>query len=146
MPRKWSTPRSSSTRCATATGASWCPGAGSGLGGRAPRLEAGWIPEALRFVARGDAPFELVFGSATATAAETSLEMLDPAAGARPQAVQPQSTQAGPMVEAGGAARLLPPPPPLPWKQWMLWAVLVAGVLGLAVLAWRLTREIGSGG
>ncbi|MFM2290057.1 MAG: hypothetical protein RL684_3200, partial [Pseudomonadota bacterium] len=80
------------------------PGATSGLGGRAPRLEAGWIPEALRFVARGDAPFELVFGSAAAAPAETSLEMLDPTSGARQQAVQPQSTRAGPMVEAGGAA------------------------------------------
>jgi len=118
--------------------------AGGGIGPSPPILLAQWIPETLRFLARGAGPYELVFGSAMAGPAETSLSALTAAVERdRGVAVKAVATTAEPIVEAGGLSKLMPTPP-LPWKKWLLWAVLGAGVLVLAVLAWRLTRELGS--
>jgi hypothetical protein len=118
---------------------------GGGIGSRPPGLVAQWIPETLRFLARGAGPYELVFGNAIAGPAETSLDALTAAGNAdRGVVVKAVATTAGPIEVAGGSSKLTPPPPPLPWKKWLLWAVLGAGVLLLAALAWRLTRELGS--
>jgi hypothetical protein len=48
----------------------------------------------------------------------------------------------GRKIELGGKAALQPPPPSLPWKQWLLWAILGAGVGLLAFMVKSLLREI----
>ena len=114
---------------------------GNGLGDAPPQLAVGWIPEALRFVARGEGPYELVFGNALAGPAETSLAAFAVASAGQP-AMKARAATAGALQELGGAAKLQPPALPLPWKQWILWAILVIGVIALALLAWRLTRDM----
>jgi hypothetical protein len=43
----------------------------------------------------------------------------------------------------GGAARLRPAPRAFPWKMTVLWAVLGLGVMLLAWMSYRLSRELG---
>ena len=40
-----------------------------------------------------------------------------------------------------GADPILPPPPPTPWKQWVLWGVLVLGATIIAGFALSLLRR-----
>ena len=118
---------------------------GGGIGHGTPALILAWVPETLRFVARGPGPYELVFGSAVARSAAAPLSALNapsPEVGHPWQAVR---AAAGPMREAGGPAKLLPPAPPKPWKTWILWGVLIAGVALLGWLALRLNRELSKG-
>jgi hypothetical protein len=42
----------------------------------------------------------------------------------------------------GGPGRLDPPPPPVPWRTWILWGVLCAGVVLLVWMVWRLARQM----
>ncbi len=47
-----------------------------------------------------------------------------------------------PQQELGGAARLAEV---IDWKRWSLWGALVAGVLILGAMAWRLMRQMAAG-
>lgn len=110
---------------------------GGGIGRGMPRLQAGWLPDRLVFVTRGGGPFELVYGSALATESEVPLDRVLPTRGeALPTA------RAGEPREAGGPDRLLPPAAPKPWRVWVLWAALLAGVGTLAALAMSLARQM----
>jgi hypothetical protein len=42
----------------------------------------------------------------------------------------------------GGVEKLEQPSPPLPWQTWILWAVLVVGVMLLALMVWRLSHQM----
>lgn len=118
-------------------------GEGGGIGAGELGLAVRWIPDRLLFVARGPGPYQLLFGSARVGAADTPL-LLEPPGDSSAIASTPVTP--GPIVLTGGTERLLPPPPPSPWKKWLLWGVLGGGVLVLAVIAWRLSRELGSTG
>ncbi len=45
----------------------------------------------------------------------------------------------------GGADRLRPPPRTVPWRMTVLWLALGLGVVLLAWMAYRLSKELGSG-
>lgn len=115
----------------------------SGMGGGAPGLELGWRPHDLVFLARGQAPFTLAFGSAriqaSAVAGGLMLERIgdqtDPDALIRPAHIKER-------IQLGGPSQLIPEPPPKPWKQWLLWGVLIAGVVLLGLMAWNLYRQM----
>jgi hypothetical protein len=117
---------------------------GGGLGKSAPRLELGWLAHQLLFVVRGDAPFELAYGSGAAGPATVSLDSLLPADEQPSGKIVPinirTATLASP-VQVGGAARLTPVSP-ISWKAWGLWVVLIFAVAVLAWMAWRLTRQM----
>jgi hypothetical protein len=116
---------------------------GGGIGRGIPTLRAGWLADQLVFVTRGAGPFELVYGSFAAPAADVALELLLPAGGAaRFAAASLPAAQADEPREAGGREMLEPPPPERPWRVWILWAALLAGVATLAVLATRLARQM----
>jgi len=118
---------------------------GGGIGQGATILRVGWLPQVLVFVVRGPGPFELVYGNYGAPSAEVSLESLLPSGALRdaggsldtlPRAITGESRP------AGGAGRLLAPPPAAPWRRWLLWVALCGGVFALAVVAWRLARQM----
>ena len=111
----------------------------NGLGTRIPTLEAGWVSHELRFIARGDAPFKIAYGSAIAPRADTALDGLIPGLG---KTVTVRDAAPGAIEVLGGDERLQPPPAPFPWKTVLLWAVLVLGVGLLGWMAVRLGREM----
>ena len=117
---------------------------GGGLGSRLPQLEVGWQPHRLIFVARGDPPFRLAYGSAR-TGPDT-LRDDSVAAGLttwEQQQIKPLPAQAGPSEESGGRQALRPCIPGTTWRKMLLWGALLLGVLVLARMAWKLSKEMG---
>lgn len=108
--------------------------------GRPPTLELGWTPDVLTVVAQGEGPFTVAFGSATVEPADRAAEgLLTVIEDSRTRALV-ASAQASAVFTLGGAEKLEPPRRPLPWRTWVLWGVLVAGV---GVLGWMVRQLIG---
>ena len=130
---------------------------GGGLGAGEPQLFAGWVPHRLVFVARGGAPFTLAYGNREATPSNHALETLvrgyDPKPG-ESGLEQVKMTQ----VAAVAPTRMKSPELQLPAalggtvisrdateiKKMILWSALVAAVLLLVWMAWRLLRQMDS--
>lgn len=113
-----------------------------GLGSGIAEMQAGWQPHQLQFVTRGAAPFQIAYGSSEIKPAEFQmLNVLPPSAQDKPE-FKIQTAQTGAQLALGGEARLSPAPLPLPWKKWILWAVLGAAVLLLGWMAYRLVRQM----
>lgn len=117
--------------------------ASGGIGQEQPQLELGWVPNRVYFLARGETPFSLAFGSVAIEAGRSGLDVL------LKRLRQSQHGQGfikvarpGAIHELGGKQRLKPAPPPLPWKKWLLWGVLGLGVLLLALMARHLYRQM----
>jgi hypothetical protein len=106
-----------------------------------PALEVGWRAHRLVFLARGQGPFSLYYGSARVKAPQAPvnslIENLERASDAPPL----QTAKAGPTL-TGNPDALSPPPASLPWRTWLLWGSLITGVLVLGVMAWRLYRQM----
>lgn len=107
-----------------------------GLGRGMPKLRVGWIAHDVVFLARGNGPFTLAYGSSKASPTT--------ALGAIPESVTIVDATFLPPEPLGGDARLLPTPPPRTiWtKSAILWTVLAIGVALLAFMAYRLSREL----
>jgi hypothetical protein len=104
------------------------------------RAEAEFHPVQLAFVASGDGPFELALGRAATPMAAVPLGVVAAALGERklqdlPQAVVGAAQRGDPQLVS--MADWL-----APGKPTVLWAVLVAGVLILAAVAWSLLRQL----
>lgn len=110
--------------------------------GTAPRLRLGWVLDDLYFLARGEGPYTLAYGAATAPAGNTPVgDLLARLDGNDAERFISTADAAAPRV-LGGEARLTPPSNGLPWDRILLWSVLVLGVIGLGVMAWRLWRQM----
>jgi hypothetical protein len=97
-------------------------------------LIAAWRPSELVFLAKGDPPFLVAYGSSSWTAARTELAPL-----ISNIAVPPATLAAG--EKLGGAAALAAAKPPFPWRRWILWLVLVGAVAALGYMAARLLEQ-----
>jgi hypothetical protein len=132
----------------TATDRFWRLEAGEGAAGMdadPPALILEWTPHELVFLAGGDGPFTLAFGSGRAESPDAALgSLLETLKDGGASDIAGRAAL-GETVVLGGGEALRPPAPLLPWRQWALWAVLVAGVLLLGWMAWRLHREMGGG-
>lgn len=115
---------------------------GGGLGAGMPRVVVRWLPHEVLFVARGQAPFELVYGSSMADTAATELDDLLPRVELRGTLPIADARAAAAPREAGGPARLEPLAEPLPWRTIVLWTVLILAVAMLGGMAWRLSRQL----
>jgi hypothetical protein len=104
------------------------------------------------FAARGEAPFQLAYGSRDAKPAAFGIATLVP--GYKDEATldlrsaQPAAKPAAPAI---GAARTAAPQAlggaaatreRIDWKRWALWASLVLGVAVLGLMAFRLGRQM----
>ena len=106
--------------------------------GQAPRIAMGWRPQALLFLPRGSAPYELVYGNAAAGVGSVPVDTL--LAGVRNAGSgSPVAASIGPPQLAGGRDRLVGAVR-LPWKTILLWTVLIAGALALATMAYKLLK------
>ena len=117
------------------------------LGDRRPRLELGYHPAQLRFLAQGPEPFVLAYGSARVPPAQRPDcgTLLGPMPDIEQASlIGTAVVVAAPDTAFGGAAALTPPPKPTPVRQVVLWIVLVLGtavVVGMAVALLRRLRE-----
>ena len=119
----------------------------STIGKTIPQLEIGYRPHDLFFIARGAGPFTLAYGSGQAEPLKVNTAALFEGIGKqRPNGLERWVTPTGAPIVLGGPQRLAPPPKPLPKRLIGLWSVLLAGVLVVAVLAWRLARRMAVGG
>jgi hypothetical protein len=107
------------------------------------RLELGWRPQYVVFVARGQAPFTLAFGHVKATSVDHGLDdLLRSVRSGQAQGIAiGDAALAAPVAIRGEAARLKTWDAAR-WQQWLLWAVLLVGVGGLAYVATRLLRQL----
>jgi Protein of unknown function (DUF3999) len=115
-----------------------------GIGSGVPQMQAGWQPYQLQFVTRGSAPFQIAYGNSEIKPAEFQMQNVLPNAGQDQAELKIQPAQTGAQITLGGAARLSPAPLPLPWKKWILWAVLGIAVLLLGWMAYRLVKQMES--
>jgi Protein of unknown function (DUF3999) len=107
---------------------------GGGLGSGAPQLVVDWVPHELVFVARGMPPFFIAYGSVAAQSTAVSLAAI-------PKLFSIAAASVGDAEEEGGEARLRPPPTAYPWKNGLLWAILLVAAALLGWMALRLSRE-----
>lgn len=124
---------------------------GGGVGATAPKLETGWVPHRLVFAARGVPPYQLAYGNRKANPAAHRIETLIPgyrddagpqisaAKAGAPRIVNVSTAQALEQTELGGETRRREA---IDWKRWGLWGALIAGVLILGAMAWRLARQL----
>jgi hypothetical protein len=115
--------------------------ADAGALGQAPTVDAGWIPDALLFVARGSGPFTLAAGSATGVAPAQPVAGMLETVGADGQGPYLAEALLGEAHALGGEQALRPPVAPVPWQRYLMWALLVGGVVVLLRMALSLLRQ-----
>ena len=103
------------------------------LAGTPPTLVLSWVPHVLTFVAQGAPPYTVAFGSATMAPAARPVDELLRSIDEEQEKGLIVTAKASSVFTLGGEAKLEPPATPFPWKMFMLWSVLLAGV---AMLAW----------
>ncbi|GBC62528.1 DUF3999 domain-containing protein [Desulfonema ishimotonii] len=113
-----------------------------GMGEKPPVLELGWLPHELLFLARGKGPFMLAYGSARIGPSAQPVHALLQALDDSKNEALVKAARLGETLRLAGEAVLKPLPPPLPWKEWVLWAVLMTGAGLLGWMAWRLFRQM----
>jgi hypothetical protein len=107
-----------------------------GIGPGLPGLRAIYRPHELRFVARGQGPYTLAWGSARPMSGPAS----DTDGILRTADIAPLPARIEGQVRRVGDLGVLTPP--LPWRTWFLWVVLVGGALLLVWMAVRLFRQM----
>jgi hypothetical protein len=127
---------------------------GGGLGAGEPKILFGWIPNDIVWVARGNPPFTLGYGSRDAKPSAYAIESLVPgyrgdadlnaktASAGGDKTVPVKAAQADSPAVLGGQLAL---EERIDIKRWALWASLVAGVAFLGWMAWRLVKQMGKG-
>ena len=108
---------------------------GNGLGSGKPKLRVAWAPHDIVFLARGEGPFTLAFGNASATASTGRIAALPRGAHVLHASLEEREV-------LGGASRLQPASSAMPGKSTILWAVLGLAVALLAYMAYRLARDL----
>ncbi|MFW6011884.1 MAG: DUF3999 domain-containing protein [Desulfosalsimonas sp.] len=112
--------------------------------GSLPELRIGWIPHRILFLARGEAPFTLAYGSTGVGPSEASMgELLQKIKESGKNEMTAEAS-VGKQVVLGGDKALEKRRPPVDWKTWLLWAILAAGVFFLGFMAYRLYRQMDS--
>jgi len=113
----------------------------------APRLRLGWQPGTLLFLAQGRPPYVLVAGSATFSIkpnADSNVltSILNNLRQHYGQHWQPVTVSLGKATPRAGEAAYQIPAQAINWNIWLLWGVLIIGVLIVARLAINLTQRI----
>lgn len=108
--------------------------------GAALSLRIGWLPDELVFLRQGPAPYTLAYGRANTQGRQWPVQDLLARLDRETSLDSVPLTRLGePQTLAGEGARV-PGPEPLNWQSILLWVVLVAGVGGVGLLAFRLAR------
>ena len=113
-----------------------------------PQVTVWLAPAQLVFVASGPPPFTLAVGRADAASVYLPLASLMPgyepgAQGKLPEASLTTATAAAPASSAPMPVPTVATGEPIDTRRWVLWAILLIGVLALGGMAWVLMRQIG---
>ncbi|RME34643.1 MAG: DUF3999 domain-containing protein [Gammaproteobacteria bacterium] len=116
----------------------------SGAAGHPPTFLLGWYPPRVRFLGEGDSRYLLTCGNRDIRGLPASFTgiLRQHLEQVRPEMLG--ATTLGERQALGSATLTQPPAPPLPWRQWLLWAVLLAGVLVVGLMVRNLWREMQS--
>lgn len=113
-----------------------------GIGAGDIRMEAGWLEREMAFAARGPGPFHLAFGNGRVASSALSMDMLMPhRRGKSVSEIRLINTGAVQTLAGAAAAE-----PRLDRKKLGLWIALLSGVVILAFMAWRLSRQLNANG
>jgi len=115
----------------------------SRLGTKPPTLRLGWITEKIAFVAQGQGPYLLAYGSAVVRPADFGVDAL---LQRTDSSVRPATVKLGKQIQLGGPQRLVLPPPRRVevWKKALAVSFMGLGTLVLGLMAYRLIRQMGS--
>ncbi|QRY80072.1 DUF3999 domain-containing protein [Pseudomonas sp. PDNC002] len=113
---------------------------GGGLGGSTAHLSVGVRATELVFLARGGAPYELAVGSASATDAGLPLSTLVPGYEPKRLAAMGDARLKGTLQAPAPQAAVSVAKSDTQWKRYGLWALLLAGVGLLALMALSLLK------
>jgi len=107
-----------------------------------PRLRMYYLPDRFLITHRGPADLFLLAGHRRSLRphypVDTVMSELQQRFGDR---WMPQPARVGAREQVAGAQALLPPAPPLPYRRWLLWALLVGAAALIAWMALGLLRE-----
>lgn len=123
---------------------------GGSLGSVPPSLQVGFVPQVLVFLARGKGPFTLAWGANDLAPVALPVSTLVPGY-AGPDKLAASVATLGPIepgrqagVNTGKGAAQTASPAKMSSK-WILWSVLLVGLLALGSMAWALTRQMRQG-
>lgn len=115
------------------------------------RLVYGLEPAQLIFLASGQAPFTLAVGNSLAGDVALPASTLIPGfgSGTVPEigtASIQENVEIIPFAssQSAGVAAAMPTSSSQDWKKFALWGVLIAGVLGMVLMAWQLIKQMQS--
>lgn len=113
-----------------------------------PKLELGWTPHELYFLSQGPGPYVLAFGNGRMPpgSINTGIGLASLLEDNEKKSAVIATAEILGRVELGGPDRLLPPPLPIPWKTWLLWSILVSGVVLIGSMAYTLYRQMNGEG
>lgn len=116
---------------------------GGGIGEGLPIIELAWKPQQLVFVARGEAPYTLVWGSVRVPAVTQDAKQI--LIGVNQENTNSMLGSAYWLAETVRTVNLLSlteADKPLNWRQWLLWAVLIFAAIILIWMAVRLMSKM----
>jgi hypothetical protein len=117
-------------------------GPGGWKGKAPPRLKIGWHPHEVVFVARGPAPYMLVYGSGRVLADEAPVDALLASLHESDIARRVHLATLDAPQTLGGASALEAAPR---YRRFVLWGILIVAVGALALFAMRTFRETNAG-
>jgi hypothetical protein len=117
-----------------------------GLGNGLPEMQAAWLAHQLHFVTRGNAPFQLAYGSSDVTPAEFQFQSFLTAGTPEQAGINIPVAHTGVPQILGGPDKLRATPPALPWKKISLWIILGIAVSLLGWMAYRLLKQLNTQG
>lgn len=105
-----------------------------------PEIDLSWRPAQLLFVARGDAPYTLVYGRRGAPDTAFDANRIVRLAGDEGARLDDATATLGPPMVLAGDRAYEAPPKPVAWRQLALWAVLLMTVATVLGMSFRLLR------
>lgn len=108
-----------------------------------PSIEFSWQPDRILFLAQGEGPFQLAYGSSEITAANFQIDsLLAKYHEISGNTTPPRGILPGPQFQLGGPNCLRVASLPLPWRKYILWSILFAGVLMIGWMSVSLYRQL----